>query len=206
VLRQWSLHLDNYVIEIVGHCLHLQYYPYASNVGEQPGQEAYISGTVNTTIAALLPVGQDRYRTLTRRYYENTDAVMVVYSSVEEESFREIQDYWFQELQHYLKYDDESVPILLVANKSDLISPDVDTVHFGTAKELALQKGLLHPIECSAKTGHNVKQAFHVIATALFKKSQPSRKPNVSSVTRRQCSCMNRSSDQKSERLHVDNN
>lgn len=131
---------------------------------------------------------------------------MVVYNSIEEESFREIQDYWFQELQHYLKYDDESVPILLVANKSDLISPAVDTVHFGTAKELALQKGLLHPIECSAKTGHNVKQAFHVIATALFKKSQPSKKPKVSSVTRRECSCMNRSSDQRSERLHVDNN
>ena len=130
---------------------------------------------------------------------------MIVYSAIEEESFREIQDYWFQELQHYLKYD-ESVPILLVANKSDLISPTVDTVDFGTAKELALQKGLLHPIECSAKTGHNVKRAFHVIATELFKKSQPSKKPKVSSVTRRECSCMNRSSDQRPGRLHVDNN
>lgn len=143
---------------------------------------------------------------MTRRYYENADAVIVVYSAVEEESFRELQDFWFRELHHYLKYDDEPIPILLVANKADLISPTVESVNFGTAKELALQKDLLHPVECSAKTGHNVKQAFHIIATELFKKSQPSKKPKVSSVTRRECSCMNRSSNQRSERIHVTNN
>ncbi|XP_019861937.1 PREDICTED: uncharacterized protein LOC109590462 [Amphimedon queenslandica] len=33
------------------------YYPYTSNVREQPGQEYLISRTVNTTIAALLPAG-----------------------------------------------------------------------------------------------------------------------------------------------------
>lgn len=120
---------------------------------------------------------------MTHRYYENADAVIAVYSGVEGESFRDLQDYWFRELHHYLRIDDDNIPILLVANKVDLLPTTTEPVDFTTTKELALQKGLLPPLECSAKTGHNVKRAFHVIATELFKKNHSSNKPKVSSVS-----------------------
>lgn len=130
---------------------------------------------------------------------------MIIYSAVDEESFRDLQDYWFLELQHYLRLDDQNVPILLVANKSDLISPSTDTVNFATTKELSVQKGLLPPIQCSAKTGHDVKRAFHIIATELFKRNQILRKPKVSSVSSRQeCSCVKSRSNLSQESIRVD--
>jgi GTPase SAR1 family protein len=127
--------------------------------------------------------GQDRFRTLTQRYYESADAVLLVYSVTDEESFRDIEEYWLKELHHYLNYDGTNIPILLVANKSDLISPNTDTVNFQTSKELAKHKGFLSPIQCSAKTGDKVKQVFHVIATELYKRRQPPKKPKVSNVS-----------------------
>lgn len=149
-------------------------------------------------------LGQDRYRTLTQRYYENSDAVILVYSSVDEESFRDLQDYWFQELRHYLRFDEDNIPILLVANKSDLINPSTDTVNFETTKELALQKGLLPPVQCSAKTGDNVKRVFHIIATELFKKRQPSQRPNVARVSKQGCHCARgRGGTGRSEKIRV---
>ena len=134
-------------------------------------------------------LGQDRYRTLTQRYYENTDAAILVYSVADEESFQDMQDYWFKELHHYLRYDELNIPVLVVANKSDLIPSSSYTVNFETTKELALQKGLLPPIQCSAKTGDNVRRVFHIIATELYKKKAPSKKPYVSTVSKQKCSC-----------------
>lgn len=150
-------------------------------------------------------IGQDRYRTLTQRYYENTDAVILVYSVSEEETFHDMQDYWFRELHHYVRYEDFNIPVLIVANKTDLIPSASYTVNFDTTKELALQKGLLPPIQCSAKTGDNVKRVFHIIATELYKRRSPStRRPNVSSVSKQECSCARSNrSNQRGQEINV---
>ena len=134
--------------------------------------------------------GQDRFCTLTQRYYNNSDAVIIVYSCDSEESYTNIQKYWFSEVHRYLaKEGDVNVPILIVENKSDL-EPEEIVCNFEVTKELAYQLNLLPPLQCSAKMGgEKVKKVFHVVATELYKRRQP-RKPIVRGTTHRSgCAC-----------------
>ncbi len=115
--------------------------------------------------------GQERYKSLETHYYRDADAALLVYNIVDEESFTSVCDYWLKETQRYLP-DEAVIPIQLVCNKSDLISTDSsvdDYVPFDDVKEYADAYGILQPIQCSAKTGHNINKIFNVIASELYK-------------------------------------
>ena len=101
-----------------------------------------------------------------------------MYACNDEESFGDITKYWFSEITRYLSYDDEvKVPVLIVENKKDL-RPSLDNpISFEHTRELAHQKNLLPPLQCSAKDGgEDVKKIFHVVATEIFKSRRKSTK------------------------------
>ena len=131
-------------------------------------------------------VGQERHQTVTRRYYEKADAVVLVYSIPDDESFRDVE-FWMNEVHHYLTVGESQIPILIVGNKLDLSGTD-SSVNFRTVHELTKSLGTLPPVQCSAKTGENVRKVFHIIATELYKKSQQMHSPavHVTPVTRKQ--------------------
>ena len=108
--------------------------------------------------------GQERFQSITNRFYSDTHAVLIVYDVTSEESFHDV-DFWVREVQYYLPQElDNGMPVLFVGNKRDLLDrsdPDQKSVKFRQVQEIANAYGFLKPIECSAKTGDNVKKAFN---------------------------------------------
>ena len=113
--------------------------------------------------------GQERYKSLETHYYRDADAAILVYSVVDEESFSSVCDYWLRETQRYLP-DEATIPILLVGNKIDLADTMGEYVPMPSVREYADAYGILKPMECSAKTGHNIHKIFSSVASDLYKR------------------------------------
>ena len=89
----------------------------------------------------LTPAGQERYQSITNRFYAESKAVMVVYDVVnvsgwlargrckcvsecceQEDSWTDV-DFWVKELHYYLLNELEvGMPVLFVGNKKDLVN------------------------------------------------------------------------------------
>ena len=61
--------------------------------------------------------GQEKFRALTRIFYKNAKAVIIVYSINNKESFDEAKNYWYDQVKQHC---DSSVIIAIAANKCDL--------------------------------------------------------------------------------------
>lgn len=141
--------------------------------------------------------GQDRHRSLTENYYTNADAAIVVYSAVDLESFQDLKDYWITEVHHYLRVGESyDIPVVIAANKDDLTAEEEEqVVDFRSTEDFSRENGLLPPVKCSAKSGHNVRNLFHILITEMYKRRQPRSRPAIRPVTRKGC-CSGRSSAQ----------
>ena len=104
--------------------------------------------------------GQERFRTITSSYYRGAHGIIVVYDTTERESFKNATN-WMNEINRYAS---ENVNRLLVGNKCDMDSKKV--VSFDEGKELADQLGIKF-LETSAKSSHNVEQAFTLMASEI---------------------------------------
>ncbi|KAJ1359306.1 Ras- protein Rab-37 [Parelaphostrongylus tenuis] len=104
--------------------------------------------------------GQERFRSVTTAYYREADALLLVFDVSNRTSFENVRS-WLSQVREYGK---ESVQVTLVGNKCDL--GPVRTVKSDEARQLALSYNIPY-IETSAKTGHNVSQAFSDIARRL---------------------------------------
>lgn len=123
----------------------------------------------NITLELWDTAGQERFKSLETHYYRDADAAVLVYSVVDEESFSSLCDYWLKETLRYIP-DGEMIPILVVGNKSDLSGLEDEQVDINTVKEYTQSCGLPLPLETSAKTGENIHQIFHSLATELYKR------------------------------------
>ena len=95
------------------------------------------------------------------------------------------------------------MPVMFVGNKKDLLEdnetnemqyPEMaknNSVVFRQVQELSNANGFLRPLECSAKSGDNVKRIFNTVASELVrrKSSKPAViHPNVVK-TAKPCTC-----------------
>ena len=62
--------------------------------------------------------GQERFRTLSRIFYKDAKAAILVYDVTRRETFEELKKYWYQEM---LTNAPEGIALGVAANKSDLI-------------------------------------------------------------------------------------
>eukprot|EP00731_Ephydatia_muelleri_P017277 Em0010g375a len=111
--------------------------------------------------------GQERFKTLTRTYYRQAKAAMLVYSVTNEKSFEDVRD-WMSDIDEIAGH---SVVKVIVGNKADN-SNDVRTVSYERGRKLSSQCGCEF-IEVSAKTGMNVEQAFVTLARNCIKLKKP---------------------------------
>ncbi|XP_067936306.1 ras-related protein Rab-37-like [Watersipora subatra] len=104
--------------------------------------------------------GQERFRSITRAYYREAEALLLVYDVTNPTSFHNVRD-WVTEIQESAKTD---AIIMLLGNKADLVASRVITTEQG--QNLAEESGLAF-METSAKSGFNVELCFTALARTL---------------------------------------
>jgi small GTP-binding protein len=130
------------------------------NVGGGKGKH---SEPVPVKIQIWDTAGQEDFRAITRAYYREACAALLVYDSTNRQSFSEVKT-WLEAVRNNSTND--NIVLTLVGNKSDLCGRHTGSrrVKRQEGERFADTHGLLH-VETSAKTGENVTEAF--LSTAL---------------------------------------
>lgn len=109
--------------------------------------------------------GQDDFQIIRSSFYEDSKAVIIVYSLERNnkgyESLKNVMK-WYNEINQYC----EDIPIIIFANKIDLVGDtEIDESSF---KELSAKENYLGVYRTSAKTGNGVGNAFKAIIEKLY--------------------------------------
>lgn len=106
--------------------------------------------------------GQDRFRAIVKAYYRNAVGGLLVFDLTNRESFMSLED-WYDEV---MKIADPHKPVfVLVGNKDD------QEKQRQVSREDGLRFARNHNmdyIETSAKSGHNVDEAFEILAEKIL--------------------------------------
>ena len=105
--------------------------------------------------------GEEKYRTITRQYYRNSNGVVLVFDLTNKNSFDKLSG-WLNDIKEYGPND---ICIILVGNKSDV--QDRKLSLFEEGKKLAMNYKMPY-IEVSAKTGTNVLSMFENITKKMI--------------------------------------
>ena len=108
--------------------------------------------------------GQERYRSISKNYYKGANAIILVFSLIDKKSFESVEN-WINQIKEEAS---ESILIILVGNKSDLIEKRV--ISYEEAEKLAKEFNINY-FECSAKTGENINVAFNDLIEQMVKKT-----------------------------------
>jgi len=122
--------------------------------------------TINTSPVKLQiwdTAGQEKFRSITRSYYRGAAGALLVYDITRRETFEHLTS-WLEDCR---KYSSSDITIMLIGNKSDLESSR--QVSAQEAAAFAQTHGLVF-LETSAKTAHNVEQAFINSAKTIYDK------------------------------------
>ena len=108
--------------------------------------------------------GQEKYRALTKLFYQDSKVVIFVYDITNKKSFTEL-NYWISEIKEALGNE----PILgIVGNKSDLT--DMIEVDEKTANEFAKEKGIELKLLSTKKEPKNFKKFLRKLVKDYLKK------------------------------------
>jgi small GTP-binding protein len=105
--------------------------------------------------------GQERFKTITNAYYVGADAIFVVYSVIDKESFNHLE-YWIEEVDKRARTD---AVVIIVGNKSD--DTEKRQVDETSAKDYATKRGYLF-WETSASSGKGVHDLFTSVAQKVY--------------------------------------
>jgi len=114
--------------------------------------------------------GQERFRTITHNYYRGAHGIALVYDVTNEASFQNIRK-WIQDVHTYAE---QSVNLVLIGNKCDLVNKKVVETSRGQA--LADEYDIKF-FETSAKTDSNVEEAFTTLVEAVVDRMFSSNAP-----------------------------
>ena len=109
--------------------------------------------------------GQEKFRSMTRNYYNDTDGVLLLYDITKRSSFEHLST-WIDDLREYA---DSNTEIILVGNKSDL--EDEREVTKEEIKNFSI-KHKTNFVEVSAKNGTNVVLLFEKLVNQMIVKKK----------------------------------
>jgi small GTP-binding protein len=110
--------------------------------------------------------GQEQFRSITRSYYRNTSAAVLVYDVSNRASFVHLLS-WLDECRQYVG---SGVLVIILGNKCDLDN-DARQVSFEEGEAFAQEHNVLF-MESSAKTNKNIEEAFIQTSKVLYEKSK----------------------------------
>ncbi|EGR28304.1 Ras family protein, putative [Ichthyophthirius multifiliis] len=105
--------------------------------------------------------GQERFKTITQSYYKGATGIILAYSVIDPNSFKNITD-WMKQINMHA---DANVKKIIIANKCDM--KDERKVSTKEGEDLA-EKYNVNYFETSAKDGLNIREAFRCIAKQAF--------------------------------------
>ena len=105
--------------------------------------------------------GQDRFKSITKNYYNNSNGIILVYSVIDKKSFDDISN-WIDEIKEQTKDD---IIIFLVGNKIDLNEKRVISIKEG---EKLAENYHINYYETSAKTGKGVDKIFNDLIKQIY--------------------------------------
>ena len=112
--------------------------------------------------------GANRFKAFLPAYAHGSSGGIFMYDITRKNSLDNIAE-WFSIFKKNLIDDESQIPILGVGGKKDLNNER--TITFENAKNLALTHNIYELVECSAKTGKNVKKIFESITYKMLENS-----------------------------------
>ena len=105
--------------------------------------------------------GQERFRALGKHFYKDAFIICLVYDITKKETFEDIKNIWYPDLQ---KYGEQYTVIALIGNKKDLyINGEVSTIE---AQNYAKEIGAIFQL-VSAKNGEGIDKIFEQLVIAF---------------------------------------
>ena len=101
--------------------------------------------------------GQERYRSLTKMFYKDANAAILVYDITRKDSFEQLKLYWAEQI----KECPENIIVVIAANKNDLIQKE--EVDEEEARKFASDLGAIF-VGTSAKQVESINSLFIEIA------------------------------------------
>ena len=127
----------------------------------------------------IFTAGQERYKSIPRKYYRNTDGILLLYDVEDKESFEHIEE-WMQDIKEYLGKNDvkggiekneNNLVIYLLGNKIDLINNDKEKVTKEEVEKLA-DKLKLKYYDISCKWNLNIDEVMARIVLDCLKSNR----------------------------------
>eukprot|EP01103_Thecamoeba_quadrilineata_P015932 TRINITY_DN517_c0_g1_i2.p1 TRINITY_DN517_c0_g1~~TRINITY_DN517_c0_g1_i2.p1 ORF type:complete len:207 (-),score=17.22 TRINITY_DN517_c0_g1_i2:76-696(-) len=104
--------------------------------------------------------GQERFRAVTRSYYRGAAGALLVYDVTRRATYNHLTS-WLTDARHLTN---ANTVIMLIGNKKDIAQREVT---YEEAEAFATDNGLIF-LECSAKTGENVEEAFLKTGSLIY--------------------------------------
>lgn len=125
-----------------------------------------IDGRVTIKLQIWDTAGQEQFRCITKHFYKNSQAAIVVYDVTKKDSFENVPG-WLEEIEE--NRDQEDMVVYLAGNRVDLADDQgLRQVSPGQAVKLCKEKDMHNFFETSAKTGQNVEELFHSLTKHLY--------------------------------------
>ncbi|MFX1258153.1 MAG: Rab family GTPase [Promethearchaeota archaeon] len=105
--------------------------------------------------------GQERWTSMRHVYYKGAQGAIIVIDLTRKNTLEQIEKFWYQDLKKHCNF----IPIILVANKSDLKREIIEDDIYSLGKKINTKSIL----KTSAKTGENVEHAFRLIFKQTIK-------------------------------------
>jgi small GTP-binding protein len=154
---------------------------YISTIGIDFNIKSFVVNDKKVKLQIWDSCGQERFNSLTRSYYRNTDAFIICYDISSNKSFENAQ-FWLKELD---KYVDRPIIKILVGTKNDL--EELRKVNYQDGKKYA-DSLKIDFMETSAKNNSNIRDLFYNLSVQLVNSSdekiQEQRQERYKSFTR----------------------
>jgi Ras-related protein Rab-2A len=108
-------------------------------------------------------LGKESFQSITRSYYRGAAGALLVYDITRRETFNHLAS-WLEDARQHAN---SNMTIMLIGNKCDLAHRRAVSTEEG--EQFAKENGLVF-METSAKTAHNVEDAFINIASKIYQK------------------------------------
>ena len=122
--------------------------------------------------------GAEMFRAVTRQYYKNAHAIILVFDLTDQNSFNDLKDIWLNDVENY---GEKNTLILIVGNKLDLI--EERKVTESQAINFCRENGYKYT-EASAKEGTNILKTFEELSFELATKYERQKEEEMKSQSK----------------------